>query len=246
MRSYIFLLCVLTAVGANGQAGQTAVPKQLRSQMTMDRITDLNGIGRTDMLYGVPSEPGRVLGDYYLDGKWNNGTIMLNGTETLIEGYPLKYDLKTHTVEIKVANTIKLLDAKKVKSVVWVDSLKRTPQYFVNASAYTEDGTPLQGLIEVVEDGAMPLFCRSTIWVKKSNYVAAFDVGSKDEVINKRKTYYYVKDKELVKITSKKKLLPAFGEMAPSVDEFIKINSLGTNKAEDLQRIFAFVNSKKS
>jgi hypothetical protein len=220
------------------------IPKQMRSQMTLDRMAQ-GGVGRNDILYGIPSEPGRLVGDFYLDSKWNNGTIMLIETETLIEGYPIKYDLKSQSLEIQSKAGIKVLDAKKVKSLVWIDSLTQKPYYFINAAEFTEDGTPLRGLIEVAVDGNLPLFCRSTIWVKKPDYVPALDVGSKDEIINKRRAYYYSSGKELVKITTKKKLLPIFGDEAKSVQNFIKVNALSVNDPTHLRRIFEFYNSKK-
>lgn len=244
----IILLCACALTPAFGfcqTAVQAAVPKQMRAQMTLDRMSDTGGIARTDLLYGIPSAPGTLVGDFYLDNKWNKGTIMLNETETLIEGYPLKYDLKAQTVEILAKGGIKLLDTKKVKSIVWLDSLTQRPTFFVNAANYKEDGTPLAGLLEVVADGAMPLFCRSTLWIKKSTYVPAFDVGNKDEIINKKKTFYYRgENNELKKITGKKKLLPAFGTYAADVDAFIRKNDLGTNDRADLQRIFEYYNAK--
>jgi hypothetical protein len=239
----VLVFSVVSTLGYSQAAIQKAVPQQMRAQHTLDRMAE-GGVGSSDLLYGVPGAPGRLVGDFYLDKKWNRGSIMLIDTEAMIEGYPIKYDLKSHTVEILTKSSIKILDVKKVKSLVWLDSLTQRPTYFVNGADYKDEGTPLNGLLEVVADGQVPLFCRTTTWVKKATYVPALDVGSKDEVVNKRLTFYYSQGKDLIKISGKKKMLPAFGNLSEDVDHFIRANNLGVNDKKDLQRIFEYYNSK--
>jgi hypothetical protein len=237
----VAFVCSVLAAGA-----QNAIPQQLRAQMTMDRITDGDRIGQSDLLYGIPPAPGRTLGDYYLDPKWNTGSVFLKDSERKIEGLPLKYDIKTQTIEILANKAVKVLDARKVKGMVWYDSLTQLGSFFANAGEFTEEGVPLAGLIEVMSDGAIPLLCYTTVWIKKADYVPALDVGSRDDKIMKRKTYYYSIDRQLTKISSKKKLLPVFGDKADAVDAFIKTNDLSVNKPFDLKLIFDFFNTQPS
>ena len=237
----IVFACTSLIVGA-----QNAIPQQLRAQMTMDRMTDPNGVGQSDLLYGIPPAPGKTVGDYYLDRKWNTGSIFLKDSERKIEGFPLKYDIKTQTIEILANKTVKILDARKIKGMVWYDSLTQLGSFFANAGEFTEDGVPLVGLVEVMSDGQIPLLCYTTVWIKQADYVPALDVGSRDDKIMKRKTYYYSINHQITKITSKKKLLPAFGDRASAVDAFIKTNDLSVNQPFDLKRIFDFFNAQPS
>lgn len=238
MKTLTTLFAALSCVAC---LAQTSIPQQVRAQLTLDRI-GMQGVGSSEVAYGISAPPGRTLGDYYLDNKWNKGTIMLEGTETLIEGYPLKYDLKSQTVEISTKNGIKLLDTKKIASLVWIDSLLGVPRYFVNAGKFKEEEVPLTGLLQVIVDGKKPLIAKTTILVKKPDYVPALDVGSRDTKISKKQTYYLSDQGNLIKITGKKKLLPFFGENAREVDNFIKTNNIDLREEAGLKRTFEFYN----
>ena len=110
--------------------------------------------------------PGGVKGSTYLDKKWNLATILLFQSEKLLEGYPVKYELKENELEVKASNGIKILDTKNIKSLVWKDSITQEPKYFISGSEYTDEGTPLNGLLEVLSDGKVPLLKRNLVVVK--------------------------------------------------------------------------------
>ncbi|HEY5690883.1 MAG TPA: hypothetical protein VIS49_05445, partial [Cyclobacteriaceae bacterium] len=70
----VFLLaqvCSLFYLAANGQG---ALPAQIRLRETMEGMSDPKGISQGEILYGTEIQPGRILGDYYLDSKWNKGS----------------------------------------------------------------------------------------------------------------------------------------------------------------------------
>ena len=110
--------------------------------------------------------PGGVKGSTYLDKKWNLATILLFQSEKLLEGYPVKYELKENELEVKASNGIKILGTKNIKSLVWKDSITQEPKYFISGSEYTDEGTPLNGLLEVLSDGKVPLLKRNFVVVK--------------------------------------------------------------------------------
>jgi len=222
---------------------QWAIPQQMRASNTLDRLSDKDGLGKSDMLYGIPHPPGGVVGNSYLVDEWNVSTLLLFETEKMLEGYPVKYDIKTNVIEIKSGKDVKVMDGNKVKSMVWYarDSLN---YYFVNASAYTLDGAPLSGFLEIIIDGPTPLFKRTTVHEKEPTYIQAFDVGSRDRKIYKKDAFYYSSGGKLTKITNKKTLLPAFGEYAADVEEFIKTNKLDIGKQRGLAKAFEYYNTK--
>lgn len=216
----------------------------MRASNTLDRMSDVGGLSRNDLLYGLPMTPGGIKGTTYLDKKWNIATILLFESEKLLEGYPVRYDLKENELEVKAKNGTKVIESKNIKSVVWRDSLTQLPKFFINGGEYTDEGTPLNGLLEVLADGKVPLLKRNYIVIKAPDYVVGFDVGSRDTKIFKKSTYYYATGKNLTKITSKKTLLPAFGDDAVEVEKFIKTNKLSTNNDRDLAMVFDGYNAK--
>lgn len=223
---------------------QWAIPKQMRAENTLDRLSDRNGLGSNDLLYGLPPSPGGVKGSFYLNDHWNIANIMLVDSEKLLEGYAVKYNLKDEELEVRSKTGIKILDAKKIKSLVWKDSLTQSVRYFVNAGDYTEEGTPLRGLLEVVADGKMPLLKRTYTSLQDPTYIPAFDVGSRDAKILKKTAFYHASGNALTKVTNKKNLLASFGDQAADMEKYMKINQLSVNKEQGLMRIFEYYNSK--
>lgn len=223
---------------------QWAIPTQMRAENTLDRLSDKGGLSNSDILYGVPMPPGNVIGDNYLDKKWNKANILLYQSEAVIEGYPVKYDVKSDLIEIKTNVGIKILDVKKVKNIVWVDSISSAPHYFVNAGEFKKEGVPSKGLVEVLVDGTLPLVKKTELFVKKPTYNAALDVGTRDTKIYPKETIYFVKDGEMLKVKGKKGVISAAGDRASEIESFIKSNKLNVNKEGDLIRVFEFLNSK--
>lgn len=221
---------------------QSAVPNNIRATNTLER---LGGISKTDMLYGIPMPPGKVIGDTYLDMHWKNSSILLYEKDKLLEGYPVRYDIHSDELEINAKNGIKVLKGSKVKSFVWADSITNTPTYFVNAKEYKSDNnTNLGGFFQVVSDGAMPLFKKTTVEIKKADYNVAFNVGSHDDKILKKSDFYTLKGNEVVEIPgSKKKFLPLFGDKTEVIEKFIRDNGLSISKEENLKMIFDHYNS---
>ncbi|MEQ9413285.1 MAG: carboxypeptidase-like regulatory domain-containing protein, partial [Cyclobacteriaceae bacterium] len=180
---------------------------------------------------------------YYLDTKWNPSSILMYGSEKIVEGYPVKYDIEGNAIEVLVGKQVKLVKVSQVESLVWYDSVTMIPRAFVNAKEYSEGGLELSGLLEVLVDGNIPLIKRTTIWIKQPDYVVAFDVGNKDTQINKREMFYYAKGKEIFEINKKKQLIELFGDKGNEVNRYIKVNQLNTKEQRGLEYTFLYYNS---
>ena len=245
MRNLVYILLLAEALSLTYVVsyGQNALPAQIRLRETMDGISDPGGVTRGEVLYGVEVQPGRILGDYYLDSKWNQGSLLAYGTDKVIDGYYMKYDIEGNSIEIKVGPQIKLISVNKIESIIWRDSITNYTRAFVNSKDYTIDGEEINGLIEILEDGMIPLVKRTTIWIKRPDYVMAFDVGSKDTQINKRDNFYYAKGKELIEIKRKKDLLPAFGDRREEMAKYIKVNKWNLSDERHLRGLFRHFNS---
>ncbi len=240
----VFVIFFLAQVATCFAQQNSALPQAMTAQFAMDRMTDIDGLGRNDVLYGVPLPPGRVVGDVYYDKKWNIARVMLSNNDQIIEGIRVRYDLAESAIELKGKQSVKVLDVSKIKSVVWIDSLTQAKRYFVNGNQYQLEGVPLLGLLEVLADGRFPLLKRTMIVIKKATYNAAVDAGSRDTKIIKESTCYFVNGNDLRPAKSKKTLLAAFGEHADDMEKYIKVNKLNLNSERGLTLLFAYYNSK--
>ena len=243
MRKFVATIYTLIFLNTLSIA-QTAVPDALRARFTIERLISGTGLSKSDLMYGIPLPPGSVVGDTYLDKKWNLSEIILYENDRVIEGYPIKYDIKGEMIEISARNGIKVIEARKIHTFAWIDSLIQTKHFFVNAKEYRLDGSPLTGFLEVVSDGQVPLFKRTVIYERAPDYVPALDMGTRDTRILKKEVFYMRKGKDLKKIGSRRSLLSELGTHADDVEQYIKVNNLDLDKENHLIRVFDYYNSK--
>lgn len=235
-------MILVTGVVLENNAQLSAVPKSIRAMNILERI---NYLTPSDLLYGIPMPEKRLVGDVYLTPEWKRGSIMLYSTDNLVEGFPMRLDLFKDELEIKTKSGIKVIEGKKIKSFVWVDSSSVMPQYFINGREYrNQENVAFDGFFQVLVDGSFPLFSYMEVLVKRSNYNMALNVGEKDDRIIKKQQLYYVKDGTVLPLpTSRKKLLPVFGDRSSDVEKFIRVNFLSVNDERHLKSIFEYYNS---
>ena len=225
-------------------AQTSAIPNSVRAVNTIERLTDSNGLGNNEMLYGIPLAPGGVVGDNYLTTDWSSSAILLYKNEKLIKGYPIRYDIAANQLNVKSSGGIKVLEGSAVKSFSMIDSARNNLKYFINAGEYTLDGSTMTGFFEVLVDGRVALFKRLRVVLKKADYNSALDIGSRDDKIVKQATYYLNQTLVVTELPSaKNKLASLMGDRGDEVKDFIDRNKLSVRKEDDLVRIFQYYNS---
>jgi hypothetical protein len=207
-------------------------------------LTDSNGLGNNEMMFGIPLPEGKVIGDTYLSTEWKRSVILLYEKGKLIEGFPVRYDIKADELDVKGRSQVKVIEGRKVKSFMWMDSTRTEPYYFVNARDFKQDNVPLTGFFEVLVDGTSPLFKRTTLSVKKADYNVTLSMGSRDDKILKNSSYYLADGNAVSEIPgSKKKFLQLLKEKSNEVEAYMDSNNLSIKKEEELMAIFKYYNS---
>ncbi len=87
MKKQAFIFICLS-FGLHVMAQPNVVPNNIRAVNTLEKLYDPDGLGRTDMLYGIPQPEGKVVGDTYFSTQWKTSTILLYKDEKMIEGFP--------------------------------------------------------------------------------------------------------------------------------------------------------------
>ncbi len=233
-----YVLILVALISSYSGFCQGSIPPVFRSQETLKGLN--NGIGPTELLYGIPLPPAALVGDTYLSENWTRSSVLLYRDEKLLEGYLTRYDISEDMIQFKTKNGVKVLNGSNVKSLVWMDTVTKVRRYLINAKEFKdEDGTPFTGFFEVLSDGNIPLFKKTFIYVKKANYVVQFDVGSRDDVIQKLENYFYASGEVAIKIPSgKKKVIQLFKGKEAAMKEFIQSNSLDISKEHHLKAAF--------
>jgi hypothetical protein len=220
----------------------SAIPPNVRASNVLQGISHIT---QSDMVYGIPMPAKKLIGDGYLDRHWNMASILLYKDDILIEGYPVRYDLLKDELEVNSQRGIKVLEGRRVKSFVWIDSLSQKPVYFINAAQYkNQSNEKLTGFFAVLSDGRLPLFKKTTAAIKQSNYSVQLNMGNPDDKVLKKEALYYAADGIVYNVPkTKKKLLPLFGDKQKQIDEFIKVNSLDVSNDDGLIKAFTHFNS---
>ena len=166
---------------------QNLTPKVIQSDSFIKRVsTNGNNLSVGQQIPTMPGAPGVRINEVFLDEKWKNSSIALYGSEKLIEGFRVRYELRSNSLELKISNQIKVLDVRRVKTLIWLDSLTNAAHYFVNGKEYLVDKVPVTSLLEVLSEGKVSLYKQYTYWIKKPDFVPSLDVGSVDERIYKK------------------------------------------------------------
>ncbi len=197
-------------------------------------------------IYGIPPEPKKVEGDFYLDSKWNAASILLYRDQTVLEGFRARYNINSNMFELMEPekNLVSVMPGLRIQNIVWMDSAYKVPRYFVNGMDFKEDGTPVSGFFEVIVDGELPLMRRTIAVFKESNYNTALMVGNRNDQIIKRNVYYYLKGKDLFEVPKKRKnLYPLFGEKAAEMEAFVAANEINLKKTGAIFQLFTYYNS---
>jgi hypothetical protein len=245
MKKFTIMAVALAFVLSASAQPVSTIPKNIRASNTLSNLYDANGVTNFDNFYGIPLEPGSIVGNAYLNPDWKRTAFLLYDNDKMIEGYSSRYEIDRDQFEILASGTVKVLHGKKVKSFVWVDSLTRIPHYFVNGSDFKdENNISLSGFYEVLTEGALSLLAKTEVVVKKSSYSVAFDMGNRDTRISKKTVFLYTENGKIKEVPSaRKKLLPVFGQHASAVDRFIRVNTLSLTEAAHLKAVFEHHNS---
>jgi hypothetical protein len=227
-------------------AQQPLIPPVIRATNFAERLNYQIGAGTTSLL-GMPMRGADVIGDTYLFADWRQSNIMLYDDDKLIENYAVRYDMKDDNVEFKFGNEVRVLKGNRVKSFVSIDSVSKTPSYFMNGKDFVnKDNTPFDGFMQVMSDGYMPLLKRYEMYIKQPDFNIALNVGSIDYKIIKRLEYYYMQDGKLHLLPSGRgAILNVFGEDKGKMKEFMKLNNVQVSEEHHLSATFDYYNRLK-
>lgn len=204
-----------------------------------------NFIGNT--FYGIPPEPKKVEGNFYLDNKWNLASILLYREQTVMEGFRVRYNINSNMFELwePESSQITTVQGLRIQNIVWMDSSYKVPRYFVNGMDFREEGVPISGFFEVLVEGELPLMRRTIAVFKESNYNTALMVGNRNDQIIKRNVYYYLKGKDLYEVPKKRKdLFLIFGDKAGELEVFVESNGINLKDRSSIFQLFTHYNSK--
>ena len=217
-------------------------------QTTKDRI-NFSGliIPQTGVLFGVAGEAGKVIGDNYYDTTFQAGNIRfygrIGGSDSL-GGIPVRYDLITQEVEVRAgANDIRAAKAPTVRYFMMNNRLGGS-NLFINAREFRGETDEFVGFLESVVAGKLSLLQRHSITIKRANFNAALNVGTKDDELVKKREWFVAKGRIAKRFSpGKKALLELMADQQPAIEAYLKDKKPDLKKESGLTDVFAYYNS---
>lgn len=243
MEKILYLFISLLISKGFAQIPNNAVPSNIRAANTLDQLS-AGDIRPADLIYGIPIPPGEIIGDVYQDQEWRKTAVLLYSQSKLIEGYRCRYNILSNQIEIQTGSGERAIEGSKVKSFVWIDPKDDSPLFFVNAQDFKVNGHPQSGFLQVLSDGRLPLFKKTSIFIREPDYKPEFSMGSRDTRLIKREQLYYSGNDELFSLNTKnkRKFIDGFGELSTEIDSFINVNELKISNEDHVILIFEFFN----
>ncbi|MBS9524095.1 hypothetical protein KI659_08725 [Litoribacter alkaliphilus] len=246
MKKALFSFLIFISFVTQAFCQTEGLQKTIRATNIQETLINRPNFVGGNMVYGIPDEPKRVLGNFYLDPKWNKSTLMLYKNDQILTDHLVRYNIESHQFEAIAPNSdqVKTIPGLRVHNLVWIDSVHQVPRYFVNGMEFLDQGVPISGFFEILVDGELPLVRRTVTTLKRANYNTALMIGNKDDEIKKKNIYYFVKDKQVLEVPrKKKKLLKIFDDKEQEVEGFIDANRINLGENNGLYKVFSFYNS---
>lgn len=239
-------LGVIPLVKFGSEGTGAALQKTIRSANVSRLLVERPNFVGGNMFYGIPPAPKEVVGNFYLDTKWNLASILLYRDQEVLEGFRARYNINSNQFELMEPenNLVSVMPGLRVQNIVWMDSAYKVPRYFVNGMDFRDEGAPISGFFEVIVEGELPLMRRTLAVFKESNYNVALMVGNRNDEIIKRNVYYYLKGKDLYEVPKKRKeIFEIFGDKAAEMEKFAEDNSINFKEKSSIFTLFTYYNS---
>lgn len=213
----------------------------IHNQYTLERITQMTPGGANSSIPTLPPAAPEVKGDVYLNESYSNAAFQLYDNDKLVEGLLSKLDLKKNEFDVMTSRGVGVLKGSLVRSFIFVDSATQYIHSYVNVKEWkTEEPTAYEGFYEILVESDLTLIKRTELIFKKPDFNPALNVGSKDYRFIKKDHFYYLKDKSVLEIPSKRNFSKIFGDKQKDVERYMIDKDLSPNKDKDLIKIFDY------
>ncbi|MCF2506630.1 hypothetical protein L0663_24780 [Dyadobacter sp. CY107] len=204
---------------------------------------------RSGVFWSSPTESSNVVGDFYIDSLWQEGSVKLNAPVTQfgglesdsLAGITIRYNVLNDELEVLAKkNDIRVINASYLKSFETRNN--GNPQRFASIKSLIPN-TELKGICEVLSSGKLTLIKHYKPKITKPNYNPSFGTGQKNTIVRQDSDYYVITNAKLEKFNaSKKGVLAVMGDRGKEVEGYLKEQKVALKSDLDLKGVFDFYN----
>jgi hypothetical protein len=216
----------------------------IHNRTVMERALVAGAGGTPVPLGNMSMSTPATVGDVYLTADYRITTFWLYNSNTMGQGYAVRLDLERNEFDILFGNGVRALTGTKVKTLMWLDSLTRTPQYFVNAQEYkNEEDVPFVGFFQILSEGELTLLKMTQVKFKPADKSLVHNTGTKDNKFLKIVDFYIAQGTKATKLPNRKGILKLMASHNDEVEKFMKVNEISTSNERHLVAVFDYYNS---
>ena len=190
-----------------------------------------------------PASPG-VKAEYYLNDHWKTATFeLVSGQNKEKYRVQAKVNVFQELVEIKLEDRNHVIDLKKLKDFTLHEEYGDR-----NLLASGDNGLLDPGIYEVIytsEDNKVMIIKRYYCKTYPPNYVVAFDVGEKDEIIKVEEELLFRKEGQYFGVPNSRKKFCKLFDYPKRIKKIIKDSRLDHQNPDDLMTILAYSMANK-
>ncbi|MBC8154673.1 MAG: hypothetical protein H7Z72_17385 [Bacteroidetes bacterium] len=227
-------------------------------QVTRDWLNSGAGLTANSnrVIPGIKGPEGKRLGTPYLDTTFRTGYVVFydrlqlpdSPPASVLKEVPVRLDLSTNEVEIRTKNQgVRVASWGLVRAFGIRDAVGSDTSWFANIREYnplTANPNVSTGFFEQVTVGRLSLLRHHFVYVKRANYNAALNVGSRDDELEKQAEWYVARGRRVEKLPSgRKALIGLMGDKAPEIEAYMKAKKPDLKSKDDLKAAFRYYNS---
>lgn len=185
-----------------------------------------------------------AVGSTYVEDSWLIGKIDLANGQ-VINGYPMRYDILTDQVEVRIDGELRGVQGKNVKSLTLFYEQTQSKDIFVNGRYCKETVNESPGFYKVISNGEWSLLEKLEVDYEEPNYNPVLGVGNQEGRYVRKNKLYITNGKTIIPVVQKKgKFLESLGEQSSKVSAFMKKENLSLNHEGDVKLIVEFLNTE--
>jgi hypothetical protein len=243
MKKKIFLFILINFLGF-----QLVYSQNTMTNTTKDALNNLYGsqkISANSVLYGIPTPPSEIVGDFFYDSTFVPAKVVLVGDKTVYETFA-RLDLKNKILEIREVGGNRWIENNKISFFTLNTKNTLEPTLFFNVKNFLNEEEDKTGFFEVLQDGKGLVLQHTKISVRKPTYNQALGTGDLNAKVMRENDFFYAIDGKTKKISnSKKSMLAIFGDKKADIAKFISQNEVDLKSRVGLTKLFNYYESLK-
>ena len=255
MLKAILTASLLLALGAHLQAQQKnpAAEQSVRDNININAFN----VTGSRFMYGMDEDPGKLLGDIYLDTAFRYSTVFFYREVVKkidpkmadsVSGYRVRLDLREHVLEFVVGDVVKGIEENAIRKVIYKAPEANYPTTLVNTREFT-GGVPekVKGFVQQLSSGKVEVFKFNDLNLRQPTYNPAVAAGDKNAYYYQQAAYFYRDASNAlvpVKAKNKKALLELLSKRRAAVESFLEKTGNTLKTDEELIQVLAFYNQQ--